>query len=285
VPEQVRAGLAVGPAGLHHGVVTLSYASIPAPGRHNEDLVVVGPSFALVLDGATQPPGLATGCQHDPRWLVRTLGAILADLLRSRAAAPLACVLATAIGRLCETHRGSCDLTNPESPSTTVAIVRRRTTVLDYLVLCDSTVVLQYDERCVAVTDDRTARLPAYDRATVARLRNAPGGFWVASTAPDAAHHALTGTVHAESLRAVLVCTDGVSRLVELFGRSWAEVADCAERHGPAAVIRSVREAERANPPQPRRRKLHDDASLLRWAVRPEPARTVIGCRHANRPG
>jgi hypothetical protein len=202
-----------------------------------------------------------------------------------RTAASLAGILAAAIGRLCDTHRGSCDLTNPESPSTTVAIVRRRATVLDYLVLCDSSVVFQYDERCVAATDDRTARLPAYDRATIARLRNAPNGFWVASTSPDAAHHALTGTVHAGSLRAVLVCTDGVSRLVELFGHSWAEVAASAEQHGPAAVIRSVREAERANPPRATLRKLHDDASLLRWAVRPEPPRTAIGCRRADRAG
>jgi hypothetical protein len=266
-------------------VVTFSYASIPAPGRHNEDLVVVGPSFALVLDGATQPPGLATGCQHDPRWLVATLGAILADLLGAQASVPLAAVLATAIGRLCDTHRGSCDLTHPESPSTTVAIVRRRGTALDYLVLCDSTVVFHYDERCVAVTDDRTARLPAYDRASVARLRNAPGGFWVASTTPDAAHHALTGTVHAEPLRAVLICTDGVSRLVELFGHTWVDVAARAEQHGPAAVIRTVREAERANPPTSGMRKLHDDASLVRWTVRPELAQRVIGCRQPGSPG
>jgi hypothetical protein len=68
-----------------------------------------------------------------------------------------------------------------------VVVVRERDEFLDYLVLCDSTVVLGHHDGCVAVTDDRTARLPAYDRASVARLRNAPEGFCVASTVPDAA--------------------------------------------------------------------------------------------------
>jgi hypothetical protein len=241
-------------------------ASVPAPGRANEDLVVLGDTFVVVLDGATQPAGLRTGCQHDPGWLVATLGALLAERLRADPAAALVTILHRCIERLAEAHAGSCDLTNPDSPSTTVAIVRQRGELLDYLVLCDSTVVFEYADRCVAVIDDRTARLPAYDRRTVARLRNTADGFWVASTVPQAAHHALTGTVQRDRLRAVLLCTDGVSRLVELFGWAWADVVAQAGRDGPAAVIDAVRAAELAAPPGSELRKLHDDASLVRWA-------------------
>jgi hypothetical protein len=225
--------------------------------------VVVGHSFVIVLDGVTQLPDLDTGCGHGPIWLVRTFGRLLAETMAERSGDSLEGILHQAIGRLREAHAPSCDLTNPDSSSSIVAIVRERDDFLDYLVLCDSMVVLEHDNRCVAVTDDRTARLPAYDRASVARLRNTPGGFWVASTRPDAASHALTGSVKRESLRRVLVCTDGVSRLVERFGRTWPEVFAIVDHGGPRQAIGTVRSAERAVPPPVDRPvKIHDDATI-----------------------
>src|SRR5262245_43808677 len=103
---------------------------------------------------------------------------------------------------------------------------------MDYLVLCDSSVVLQRHDGCEVVTDYRTDRLPAYDRVTVEQLRNVPGGSWVASTEPRAAQHCLTGTVEQSALLAVLACTDGVSRLVSLFGWTWPEVLSLATKSG-----------------------------------------------------
>jgi hypothetical protein len=241
----------------------VTFATEAAPGRRNEDLVIVGDSFVIVLDGVTQLPHVDTGCSHDPVWLVRTLGGLLAETIDARPCDSLAGILGRAIRRLREEHVSLCDLTNPDSPSSTAAIVRERDEFLDYLVLCDSTVVLEQDNGYTAVTDDRTARLPAYDRVSVARLRNAPGGFWVASTQPEAASHALTGSVRRESLRRVMVCTDGVSRLVERFGRTWTDVLALIDHGGPGEVIDAVRSAERAAPASPGRpAKVHDDATV-----------------------
>jgi hypothetical protein len=231
------------------------------PGRANEDFIAVADSFVVMLDGVTEVPGIDTGCRHGVVWLVRTLGSVLAEDIAARPATRLDHILALAIRRLRAAHGPTCDLTNPWTPSSTVAIVRERDDAVDYLVLCDSTVVLDGADGTRAVTDDRTARLPAYDRASVARLRNAPQGFWVASTLPEAARHALTGSVRRGPLRRVLVCTDGVSRLVERFGHTWAEVVEMVDRHGPGRAIEAVRSAERAGPP-PRRGKIHDDATV-----------------------
>jgi hypothetical protein len=245
--------------------VLVRQATEPAPGHDNEDHIVVGDGFVVVLDGVTEPPRADTGCVHSPRWVVETLGDALAVRLAARPAVRLPSLLGDAIVDLREAHGGACDLGNPDSPSTTVAILRENTGSLDYLVLCDSTVVIGYGGNALAITDDRTARLPAYDRATVAGLRNA-GGFWVASTVPEAADHALTGSVTRVAGLRAMACTDGVSRLVEWFGHTWIEVLDSAYRDGPGAVISAVRAEESAEPVEPvawpRRRKRHDDAAI-----------------------
>lgn len=243
-----------------------AFATEPVPGRCNEDHVVVSAGFAIVLDGVTQLPDLDTGCLHGPAWLVRMLGAHLAEALSAEQTMALDQVLAFAIEAVCRRHSLTCDLANPDSPSSTVAIVRERDGYLDYLVLCDSMVVFEDAEGIVVINDDRTATLPAYDRDTVTWLRNRRGGFWVASTDSEAAAEAMTGTISREGLVRLLLCTDGVSRLVEVFGRSWTQVFQLAEERGPRAVIEAVRVCEVQHPDQllipGRTFKRHDDATL-----------------------
>jgi hypothetical protein len=194
------------------------------------------------------------------------LGAYLGLALSADRSTGLAEALAGAIDRVRRRHVDTCDLTNPNSPSSTVAIVRERDRYLDYLVLCDSAVVFENAGGTVVISDDRTATLPGYDRDTVARLRNRPGGFWVASTDPAAATEAVTGSVDRAGLRRLLLCTDGVSRLVDFFGWSWAEIFRLAEAAGPRAVIEAVRACEVEHPDRlanpGRTVKRHDDATL-----------------------
>ncbi|PTA45948.1 protein phosphatase 2C domain-containing protein [Micromonospora sp. RP3T] len=251
-----------------------AFATAPGSDRPNEDHVVVSADWAFVLDGVTRPPGLDTGCVHGPAWLVRQLGDCLVGALTAAPAAPLDRVLATAIDRLRCRHEGRCDLSNPHSPSSTVAVVRATDDQVDYLVLCDSSVVFENADGRTVVHDDRTDKLPAYDRDTVARLRNRPGGFWVASTDPAAAAEAVTGRVARSGLRRLLLCTDGVSRLTEFFALDWAEVFGIAERSGPGAVIDTVRRHETGRPEllaRPGRGpvKQHDDATLAVLLPRP----------------
>lgn len=247
----------------------VSYCSEVSPEHPvNEDLVLAGPDFVVVLDGATPAPGLETGCVHDVPWYVRTLGSHLVALLAGDD--PLGAVLTHAIELTCADHTDTCDLTNPDSPSSTVAMVRVRDDVLEHLVLADSTVVVRGHDGTLAVhTDDRLDHLPDYSRASVSRLRNTDEGFWAASTRPEAGGAAYVGSVPVGQVAEVALLTDGAATLVERHGRPWAETLGILREHGPRRLLAMVREADESGPP-PVRAKRHDDATavLCRLAVR-----------------
>lgn len=106
----------------------ISLLSLPAPDRRppavNEDLVLTGPDFVVVLDGASAPPGVDSGCRHTVAWLVSQLATELAPPLLSHSSAPLTDLLTDAIAAVRATHAGTCDVTNPDSPSSTVSMLR-----------------------------------------------------------------------------------------------------------------------------------------------------------------
>jgi len=242
----------------------VTFATEPTPGRRNDDHVVASDSYLVMLDGVTAPPGAGAGCRHDVPWFVHALAGLLVAGLSAGDGASLRAITAEAIETLRRRHARTCDLTGPDTPAATLAMLRAGDHGLDYLVLCDSSIVL---ERAAggyqAITDDRTARLNAYDRESVARVRNAPGGFWVASTDPAAAGEALAGTVGPGQVRRAAVLTDGAARLVEHFGRGWPEVFALAGEHGPRAVLAEVRRLEAGAPPaHPMRGKRFDDATF-----------------------
>lgn len=246
--------------------MSVTYATRPAPGRPvNEDYVVAGPEWAVVLDGATAAGGVDNGCRHDVVWLVRRLAGALAARLAGAPSGTLADVLAAAIGEVREAHGGACDLANPDSPSSTVAMTRRRGDALECLVLADSPVVVRRRDGSVGVVhDDRLERLPGgrpYTPEQVRAHRNRPGGFWVAGAVPEAAYEAVTATFPAAEVDTVAVFTDGVTRLVDHFGHDWAGLVAGLRSGGPEHLIASVRAAERARPPAGV--KPHDDATAL----------------------
>ncbi|WP_214411220.1 protein phosphatase 2C domain-containing protein [Sphaerisporangium fuscum] len=244
----------------------ISYRTVPAPspGRRNEDFVIAGPDWIAVLDGATAPAGVDSGCRHDVAWFTGRLGAALGRGLTTTPESGLVDVLSEAVREVMAAHQDGCDLTNADSPSSTVAMVRRRAETVDYLVLCDSPVALAFTDGTVTVIDDdRTEHLPGgrpYSLELVRSLRNRPGGFWVASTRPEAACEALAGSVRAEDLRGVLLATDGVTRLVQWYGRTWEQLVETAANEGPGRLIAQVREAESAHG-TPGGAKRHDDAT------------------------
>ncbi|NUW38964.1 protein phosphatase 2C domain-containing protein [Nonomuraea rhodomycinica] len=252
-------------------VLHVNHATTAAPGGANEDYLVTGPAWIAVLDGATAPRGVDSGCVHDVRWLVRTLA--MAVAARIEEPWPLTRVLDEAIHATMRAHGGGCDLLNPDSPSATIAIVRRTGDHVDYLVLCDSPIAIRRrDGSVTVVADDRLDHLPGghpYRLELIRSLRNQPDGFWVASTAPHAAAEALTGSVPVADVTGIGMFTDGVTRLVEWYGRSWEQVLDTLTERGPASLLADVREAELAYGP-PRPAKVHDDATAA-WIL-PIPA-------------
>ncbi|SFK20196.1 Protein phosphatase 2C [Streptosporangium canum] len=246
----------------------ITYETVAAPGRpHNEDHVIGGPTWVAILDGATAAHGVDSGCIHDVPWLVARLAAALAHGLVTQPAVSLPDILAEAIKMTMAVHADTCDLANPDSPSSTVAVLRQRDETVDYLVLCDSPIALQRaDGTLTVVDDDRTDHLPSgrpYSRELVRSLRNHSDGFWVASTNPQAAYEALTGSVPLATVTGALLLTDGVTRLVEAYGHSWEQLVATAAADGSGQLIAQVREAEvEYGPPYPAA-KAHDDATAV----------------------
>jgi hypothetical protein len=112
----------------------------------------------------------------------------------------------------------------------------------------------------------RVAELVAAQRP----VRNRPGGYWIAGADPDAAGHALAGSVPRDGLARAALLTDGASRFTEVLGLGdWPALLDVLEQAGPAGLIRRVRAAEDSDPAGVRwpRFKHHDDATaaLCTW--------------------
>jgi hypothetical protein len=94
---------------------------------------------------------------------------------------------------------------------------------LDYLTLGDSPIVLWHrNQDFTPIADDRTSHLPGgrpYTIELVRAHRNKAGGFWVASTDPEPAYQAISGTVPLETISEVGLFTDGITRLLDWYGR------------------------------------------------------------------
>jgi hypothetical protein len=254
----------------------------------NEDFAAASATAAVLLDGATTPPGYETGCVHGVAWFARTLGALLLAACDDPAAGSLTDCLRSSISQARTLHGGDCDLAHAGTPTATVVAIRMTDQDLDYLILADSSLVLTSTAGDTEVISDHRldevltssraalARVPPGDPgrpaafrehvASVGRLRNAPGGFWVASPDPAVADQALTGSRPLAALRSALLLSDGVTRLAEEYGiATFADLARSASLDGPASLIRWVRAAEASDPDGTRwkRGKLSDDATAV----------------------
>ncbi len=245
----------------------VSAATRPAPNTVNEDFFCIGPHYAAVLDGCTDP-GRDSGCVHNVSWLAARVSGHLAAVLSHDHQTGLPQLVGEAIARTRADHRDTCDLSNPDSPSTTVTVLRERGDMVDYLLLGDSPLLIEHHDGGIEfLCDDQVDHLTSYTFDAVARARNTPGGFWVASTDPDAPTHGVHGSFPRHAVRSALLMSDGLSRLGERYGYSWREVLDLVKSHGPAATIDTVhdRDAQRETPAVPVGRttsgKRFDDAT------------------------
>ncbi|MFJ1752210.1 integrase [Kitasatospora sp. NPDC088134] len=263
----------------------MSFATAPGSAAlPNEDVVLAGPGTVVLLDGAGLPEGTATGCAHGVVWFVRTLaGALLQQTLRPER--PLTEGLAAALDTTARRHGPGCDLGHPMTPTATVAVLRHHEDRLDWLVLADSTVLLDLPGGPLAVSDHRVGevtdrqrreldgRLAGLDPAARRRLlteaqrtaMNTPDGYWVAGPDPAAADHARTGSAPWPDVRLAALLTDGAARPVDDFATAdWPDTLALLRTGGPQALIDRTRALERTDPAHTRwpRTKTHDDATV-----------------------
>ncbi|MFD9630052.1 hypothetical protein [Streptomyces violascens] len=263
----------------------VSMASTQGVGAANEDTVHVSPTGVVVLDGLSAPKDLPMGCIHGTPWFVRQLGSQLINLIGDTEI-PLREALRTAITQVNGLHGDTCALDQEAVPASTVVMVRERDNVLDYLVLSDNVLVLDLGPDGIETITDKRVEEVAEEEMQAAlqgptgtpehaarvselvsvqrRLRNRPGGYWVASTDPAATNEAIVGSVDLAKVQQAALLTDGASRLADTFDAlSWAQLLDLLRTEGPAALIARTREAELADPDGERwpRFKQSDDAT------------------------
>lgn len=264
-------------------------ATIPGdPSRHNEDYAGILGDCAVLLDGSGAPGDLPTGCVHGVPWFVRQLGArCLAEMAAGEPSRSLAGLLAAAITEVGALHRDTCDLNAPGTPSGMVVMARASSGVLDYLVLGDSAFIAEdrfgkvtevTDKRMDDVAPLEYRQMLALPIGTPERqairvefvrkqqpLRNAPGGYPVASSDPRAAYQAITGSVPTGDVRRLAMVSDGVTRFADFGLGSWGDMLDVLTDEGPSRLFSRIREAEDGDPEGRKwpRAKKSDDASVV----------------------
>lgn len=247
-----------------------------------------------MLDGVSSPDDMGSGCIHGVRWYVHELGAALLRELSTTAT--LRDSLANAIDTVATSHAVTCDLAHSGTPSATVAIVREQELFWEFLVLSDTTIVfdchaglqvvnddsvdtvaiaeIQASHECPAGAADHDERLHDLISAQ-RRLRNTPAGYWLAGSQPEAAEHAIVGSIALADVRRAAVLTDGAARLVEPFRvTDWNGLLDTLSRDGPRELLRQLRRAEADDPEGRRwpRYKPSDDATVA-YLICPPNAR------------
>jgi len=262
------------------------------PGRDdkpNEDYAGALPSSAVLLDGAGGPSEMPTGCSHGTPWYVRQLGARVLAGMETSPEVGLPDILAAGIGTVSGLHRETCDLSAPGTPASVVIMARARGEAFEYLVLGDSTIVIDAGELTV-VTDRRIDAVAAEEhKAMMAlptgtaehqsarirfvqlqrELRNKPGGYWTASTDPQAAFEAVTGSVPLADVTRAALLSDGVTRFTEFGLGTWGDLLDILGALGPAELFARIRDAEAADPSGSRwpRAKRRDDVAVVHLAA------------------
>jgi Protein phosphatase 2C len=277
----------------------LELCNIAASGKaHSDDLVQATDSAAWLFDGASAHDDTDACTDHDASWFVCELSQALATQLGQLADRDLTDILAAAISQVSNLHTQLCPhVPSGHGPSATAVIVRRNTQNLEYLVLGDSTLLVQTsdgeihhhsDKRLSAIAPhlrtsihqglqegcgyehpahrERLQILHAEERA----MRNRDDGYWIASDDPRAALHSLTGHYGLDSpagARRIVLLSDGIERAItrlHLYSE-WPELLNSLFDPGTYATITRIRRAELADPSATRhpRTTRSDDAAAI----------------------
>ena len=269
-------------------------------GRPNEDAFAVLPTLLVVADGATSPASLGDGCIHGPAWYARHLvAAVVAAHSADPDAAPsdLTRIGDHAHDRFAFRH---LRCRTPRDPVGDCCHPLFDTSGLGrWLVLGDCTLLHDNGTELLVVTDNRLSNSSLAEREAIKvpggasdpsehlrrvdalvlaqrNHRNRPGGFWVASSNPEAAYHAYVGNLQHDASSTVnraALLTDGASSVVDTYAfATWAEVMKVMEAEGPGSLLKIARSIELDDQYADSfpRIKFSDDATALFATWRPK---------------
>lgn len=266
--------------------------ALSAPGAVlNEDAWGAVDDAVWVLDGATGVwPEQRLSADSDAAWLAGEISLAMAQAHDRGSDA--SAVLTRAIGAAAEKARGLCDLDAiPPShlPSASFIAARRVEHGIELSNLGDCALLWRADgasatrfgssgvtkleaEFTAALASHRaTGKTRAQAREAVVDLlrrqrarMNHPEGYWIVDLSGVGAPHVQILLLEPQVRGELLLMSDGLYRLVEVFGRYDDDgLMDAAASRGLADLMAELREIERADPDCERfdRGKTHDDAT------------------------
>lgn len=238
---------------------------------------------AWVLDGTSGFSDRSfTDAVSDGRWYVETLDSALRSHINDgdSIAIPVNKAIIEVTRRFVQeipaAHNSDSDsdsasaIHRHELPACTVSLLRWNHKQVEYLNLCDASLLYQLSDGSVErittpgvlqKVDTRTQRLrhlaqspessvtasdvESYIRQT-RQHANTPGGYWVAQQNPIAALFATTGVIDRSRSETIVLHSDGVDPIVELHEEfsQWSDMLSFATAEGADAVIRALRQAE-----------------------------------------
>ena len=267
------------------------------PGAANEDAAGHRDRAAWVIDGATgvsdRPPMRAGST--DAAWLASWLDEALGRFFAAPGAAPEAWPDAVEAELRAAYASLATDAPPAEQPSACVAVAAVADGVLHLSWLGDCRILVeegrqvrrfgfteldQVDALMLERLRQRKKERPGEDAMAALRpeilrgraLMNLPGGYWVVHPTRSWRAHVQQARFPAASVRHVLIASDGLMRLVEVFGAyTDAELLRAALDRGLDALHAELRarEAEDEGCDRFLRLKPHDDASAVLARIGP----------------
>ncbi len=284
-----------------NAVFTLLSAATQAGSRINEDGYGLWPSdaprAAWVLDGVTgiNDRALLPG-PSDAAWFVAQVQEVLPALLSQSPDMPIADLIAALVGAL--DRRQSASWVDPcggdgwETPAASFALMRVLGDEIEIARLGDCLVLLEAGDGTVkvlehpvleqievetrrAILDLRAAGITEPHQIidkmipmlrAQRRRRNCTDGYGVLAAEQSCIPMMQVDRIPAETLRSVLLASDGYYRLVDHYGAmSDTELVHRTREHGADALLEQLRAIEAADPLAATypRLKMRDDATAL----------------------
>jgi hypothetical protein len=277
---------------------------ICAPGgKNNEDACIYkNDSYVLVLDGSTGlgdniiKPAEGDDWRTDAQWFVQTFCALVKRHMDNFM--PIRELVRACIAELAELYwaRVPEETGRLNQPSASMALVKRTGDDIEVLAIGDLTVLIENDkgeidnltDSTVSDMDDQVIEqmaaesrarkisvkeagqlTPIRERLKQNRMRkNTEGGYWVLGLEPSAVEHCAHRSVPIDSLKRILICSDGFAAYTRYElpkGSEPEQLLDEMIKKSPEAMLRKIRAAERADPDLNRypRFKMSDDATAV----------------------
>ncbi len=278
-------------------MTTILTATLAGEGDSNQDRSLVGPTYAAVLDGATDfAHDHEKTRERDGGWYAQQLAQALRHHLDLNPQLALPLIVEAAISDLVQQHQ----LHPQDCPTSTIALARWTPQHIELYLLGDSGILVETTTGEVEYyTDRRLSPIGPQQRAAYRqhlkdgygfnqqhnhnlvalqaqqrRVRNTPQGYWIAAADPQAAHHGLSHLLDASQVQTLVVMSDGASASVLTYSQpaTWQQFLTQATTQ-PEQFHAQIHRLENTDLTGQRwpRSKPHDDKTIVIASVTGTP--------------